>query len=95
MVERSLSAVAIVYRRGRQRGCGASGIIMPLGPPAGLRDGAAVLLYPPQRVVYAAPLLMAVWRLSSDAAMRSVLIRLCLAAVLVLLEVGMVLGAVT
>ena len=45
------------------------------------------------------PFFMAVWRLSSyaDAAMRSVLIRLCLSLVyvLVLLEVGMVLGAVT
>ncbi len=42
---------------------------------------------------------MAVWRLSpyGDAAMRSILIRLCLVVVyvLVLLEVGMVLGAVT
>ena len=45
------------------------------------------------------PFFVAVRRLSSyaDAAMRSVLIRLCLVAVyvLVLLEVGMVLGAVT
>ena len=47
----------------------------------------------------AAPVIVALRRLSSyaDAAMRSVLIRLCLVTVyvLVLLEVGMVLGAVT
>ncbi len=69
---------------------------MPLGP-SGLRDGLA------RRLVGQGwslrPFFMAVWRLSSyaDAAMRSVLIRLCLVAVyvLVVLEVGMVLGAVT
>ncbi len=50
-------------------------------------------------MVSAAPVLVAVWRLSlyADAAMRSVLIRLCLVAVYVLVafEVGMVLGQVT
>jgi len=62
----------------------------------GWRSGSSILSL---CVVSAAPVLMAVWRLSlyADAAMRSVLIRLCLAVVyvLMLLEVGMVLGAVT
>ena len=69
---------------------------MPLGP-LGLRDGLGRSGL--SRSLVAAPVLMAVWRLSlyADAAMRSVLIRSCLVAVyvLVLLEVGMVLGAVT
>ncbi len=69
---------------------------MPLSP-SGLSERLA------QRLDYQAwplrPFFMAMRRLSSyaDATMRSVLIRLCLVAVyvLVLLEVGMVLGAVT
>ena len=52
---------------------------------------------PPKRGYPLRPFFVAMRRLSSYAAMRSVLIRLCLAIVyvLVVLEVGMVLGAVT
>ena len=71
------------------------GIIMSLGS-ARLRDGRSGLL---DKAGRCARSFITMRRLSSsaDAAMRSVLIRLCLALVyvLVLLEVGMVLGAVT